>query len=286
MKDLAILIPVFNDQEDLIRTLDSMRESDNSFTVVVVDDGSEEAVEVDHDRYPFKIVVRRLQQNAGIITALNAGLKYILDQNFAFVARMDAADLNRPRRFEKQYQRLSEASKLQMVGANAIFRNEADNSALFETDLPLDDKSIKKAIVFRTCFIHPTVMIRTECLKTTGLYDRRYRHIEDFVFFSRIVEKFPCENLKEVLVECAIRESGISTRNHRKQLLSGIRYQLLHPKMANPRWYAYLIKRVAYFVVPVKVARWIKIRLGISCPPHTNQSQPSASSPLARFTSR
>ena len=39
MKDLAILIPVFNDQESLINTLESIRETDNSFTVVVVDDG-------------------------------------------------------------------------------------------------------------------------------------------------------------------------------------------------------------------------------------------------------
>lgn len=272
MKDLAILIPVFNDQESLINTLESIRETDNSFTVVVVDDGSAVPIEVERERYPFEIVTLRQAENGGIISALNTGLDYIRSCGFTFIARLDAADRNRPMRFSKQLERLAAHPDLHMLGSNATFRDESDGSEILTTQLPLQQDKIRRAIVFRTCFIHPTIMLRTECLDAVGQYDTKFPHIEDYVLFSRIAARFRSENLEEVLVDCSIRAGGISVKNHRRQLLSGLRFQLQHPRPLNYRWYAYLAKRLAYFIVPLRIARPIKTILGITRPIPQKQS--------------
>ncbi|WP_163375332.1 glycosyltransferase, partial [Enterobacter hormaechei] len=40
MRDLIVLMPVYNDQKDMIRTLDSINEDNNDFSVLIIDDGS------------------------------------------------------------------------------------------------------------------------------------------------------------------------------------------------------------------------------------------------------
>lgn len=262
MKDLAVLIPVYNDQVGLERTLDSIREVDRSFTVVVVDDGSEPGIAVDPERYAFAVEILTQEQNGGIVRALNSGLEFILGRGFKYVARLDAADLNREGRFQLQYDRMVADPDLYLLGTNAVFRSEVGGDELFVTKLPLTHADARRWMVFRNCFIHPTVMIRASCLEAVGFYDAAYPHIEDYVLFSRITEKFRAENIEEPLVDCFVRERGISMLHGKKQMLSGLKYRWRHPRPLNPLWYAYIAKRLAYLVVPFRVRNGLKGMLG------------------------
>ncbi|MDF1826292.1 MAG: glycosyltransferase [Verrucomicrobiales bacterium] len=272
MKDLAVLIPSFNDTPGLLTTLRSIRESDNSFTVVIVDDGSSEPVRIEEDAFPFCIKLIRQSINGGIVKALNTGLEYIRTQGFVFVARLDAADLNRPDRFSIQYQHLLENRNLAMVGANVVFRNEGDGEALFTTNLPISPGETRRWMVFRNSFIHPAVMFRSEVLHQTGLYDKNYPHIEDYVLFSRITQSFEAANLPDPLVDCFVREGGISRLHHQKQLISGLRFKLKHPRPFDPLWYAFLAKRASYLVIPHSFRDRLKRVLGFTRPASLQQA--------------
>ena len=204
----------------------------------------------------------RLQKNGGIVCALNFGLKEILARGFEYVARLDAADLNRQGRFQRQYERMQADPNLHMLGSNAVFRNEANDEELFVTNLPTSYERARRWMVFRNCFIHPTVMIRTSCLKEIGLYDGGFPHIEDYELFWRIIEKFRAENIDEPLVDCYVREGGISVRHLRQQMLSGLRFRWRHPRLLDPLWYAYIGKRIAYLVVPFQLRNGLKGMLG------------------------
>ncbi len=263
MKDLAVLIPAFNDTPALIRTLDSIDEKENDFTVVIVDDGSRDPVQFDTSIYPFAIVILRQSNNGGIVKALNAGLEFIQAEPFSYIARLDAADLNRPNRFGLQYQHLCENSDLAMVGANVVFRDEDTFEPIFTTNLPLLAKDTRRWMVFRNCFIHPAVMFRVDTLNQAGLYDERYPHIEDYVFFSRIVECSNATNLEAPLVDCLIRKEGISRLNDHAQLISGLKFKLQSPHPLNPLWYAYIVKRLSYLVIPFPLRTRLKHWLGI-----------------------
>ncbi len=264
MKDLAILIPSYNDNPALRRTLNSIQEDDHSFTVFVVDDGSREPVVIPAGAYPFEVEVIRQTPNGGIVKALNLGIDHIRRLGFQKIARLDAADLNRPNRFVIQYRHLEANPDLAMVGSNVVFRSEQTGEPLFTTNLPLSPAETKRWIVFRNSFIHPAVMLRTKVLEETGVYDANYPHIEDYVLFSRIVGKHQAANLIDPLVDCFVREGGISRLHHRKQLLSGLRFKLRHPRPFDPLWYAFLAKRASYLILPHSFRDKLKRFLGFT----------------------
>ncbi|MEX2581001.1 MAG: glycosyltransferase [Verrucomicrobiales bacterium] len=261
MKDLAVLITVYNDEEGLVSALDSIRETDNSFTVVVVDGASDPPLVLRPEAYPFETVLIRQEERSGIIGGLNEGLDYVRSQGFRYLARFDAGDLQRENRLGIQYALLEESEHLAMVGSNAVFRSEESGEDLFVTDLPLDPESIRKWSVFQTCFIHPTVMMRLDRIADSFRYETRYLHIEDYVLFSRIAERYKTANIDEPLVECFVREAGISRSNDAAQLRSGLRHHLEHPRPFNLLWHAYVLKRLVYLVTPyqmrLKCKRWI-----------------------------
>lgn len=250
LKDLAVLVAVYNDQEALVKALDSIREPDNSFTVVIVDGGSDRRPDIDESRYPFRIVLIEQETNEGLASGLNVGIDYIRAQGFRYLARLDAGDEQRENRFSLQHERFQESEDLVLLGSNAVFVDEDTGQDLFVTNLPRSWEAIKRWNVFRTCFIHPTVMIRLERLDPALRYDLDYPHIEDYVLFRRISERYPSEVLEAPLLDCYVRKSGISCRSERAQLISGIRHHLKHPHPWNPLWYAYLAKRVAFLVIP------------------------------------
>lgn len=273
MKDLAVLIPAYNDGPELLATLDSIDEPEQSFTVFVVDDGSQVPVAVDSSRYAFDVRVIQLSENRGIVGALNAGLKTILQENFSFIARLDAADRNRPHRFHRQYLRFQANAELSLVGGNVVFRREEDDTIVFETNLPLTDTEVRRRMTFQNCFIHPSVMFRVELIEKVGLYSEKFRHIEDYELFTRMVDAGKCENLPLPLVDCAVRGRGISLSNERAQLLAGIRFRLSRPKPLNPLWYAFFVKRLSYFVLPMATRNRIKAIAGFV---KVNRSTPTS----------
>lgn len=275
MKDLAVIIPAYNDSSALVSTLDSIDEPDSSFTVVVVDDGSKEPIEIERSRYPFPIEILRQPDNGGIVKALNAGLEFARSRGFSYIARLDAADLNRPNRFQIQYDHLRSKEQLAMVGANVVFRDEDGNESLFTTKLPLTASATKRWIVFRNCFIHPAVMFRTKILDQVGLYDNRYPYIEDYVFFSKIVAVAKAENIEAALVDCMVRKNGISRGNDRTQLISGLKFKFHNPQPLKPLWWAVLAKRSIYLVTPFSLRTQLKCWLGfIRC--STEKNDPAA----------
>ncbi|HDD9110054.1 TPA: glycosyltransferase, partial [Escherichia coli] len=77
MKKTIILIPVYNDKGDLLKTLNSINEDDDNFEILIIDDGSVIPLTLPREKYKFKINVFRLSENMGITKALNTGLDII-----------------------------------------------------------------------------------------------------------------------------------------------------------------------------------------------------------------
>ncbi len=98
---LAVLIPVFNDQHGLERSLASLAQDGAQFDVFVVDDGSEPPIRPPGD-LPFSINLIRQKRNQGITAALNAGLSTIVAAGYDYIARLDAGDLSLPGRLAAQ----------------------------------------------------------------------------------------------------------------------------------------------------------------------------------------
>lgn len=100
LSDVAILMPAFNGQSEVERTLASFREA-SPVRVLIVDDGSTPPIAapvIDG----LDIEILRMAKNVGIERALQAGIDALAERGIRYAARIDAGDRATPGRLAKQ----------------------------------------------------------------------------------------------------------------------------------------------------------------------------------------
>jgi glycosyltransferase involved in cell wall biosynthesis len=156
---LALLVPVFNEQRGLERSLDSLRREVAQFEVMVVDDGSVPPISIP-DTLPYRVTLIRLADNRGISAALNAGLERIINEGFEYVGRLDAGDISLPGRFAAQIAFLDRNPEHAVVGTQAEVVDE-EGRHLYMFRPPTDHEHLTRQLHYRNPMCHPSVMIRT-----------------------------------------------------------------------------------------------------------------------------
>jgi glycosyltransferase involved in cell wall biosynthesis len=220
--DLSVLIPCYNNQAGLIRSLQSLSYASGRYCIVIVDDGSTEAIQ-EAGITPFipdyaKVFILRLDQNQGITVALNTGLRWIKERNLSpYIARLDCSDTCHKDRFTKQVAFMKEHPEVGLLGSWCTFQLP-DGSGRFIYKTPTYHEAIMQEMYFRNVFIHPTVMLRTAIIDRVGYYPENYIHVEDYAYFWAIAERTKTAILPEYLVTCEINYKGISLQNRHDQL--------------------------------------------------------------------
>jgi glycosyltransferase involved in cell wall biosynthesis len=222
---LAVLIPVFNGQLGLGRSLDSLRHEAAAIQVFVVDDGSVPPISLP-EALPFPVTLIRLPANRGITAALNAGLERIIADGFSYVARLDAGDLSLPGRFAAQIAFLGAHPDHAVVGTHVEMVDE-DGCLLYRFAPPTDHTSLLRRLRYENPLSHPSVMIRTSALRACGPYRELYPGGEDYELWLRLARDWNLANLDQVFVRK--QETGSSITSRRLRLgISRLRIQIDH----------------------------------------------------------
>lgn len=232
---VGVLIPVYNNQRGLERTIHSLR-GEPLLTIVVVDDGSNPPIFIDEIATDHKIKYIRVPANVGIESALNVGLRWCIENGFKFVARIDAGDRWVAGRLQRQVQFLERNNDHLLVGGQAVF-TDASGAFLLRTELPTQFEDIKRVANYRCPFIHPAVMFRTSALEKVGYYSTKYKAAEDYDMWMRFMRVGKCANLDDIVVLCEVNERGISVRRRRVQKWSSIVISLHYANWSNIHWY-------------------------------------------------
>lgn len=219
---LAVFIPVFNNREGLLSSLNSLQGQIPFEHIFVVDDGSDVPVTLP-DTYCINLL--RLPKNEGIVAARNAGLKMILNANYQFIALLDAGDICLPTRLEKQLNFLLSNKDVAIVGSAVSF-TDMQGKHLFFFKPPLLDNDIKRAMFFNCQFCNPSVMMRMNALKDVGEYDPNFQYVEDYEIFRRVLKKYKGANLSDVLLNYEINPEGISLTRRKIILMKRLEVQL------------------------------------------------------------
>lgn len=259
MSRLALLIPVYNNQHGLQRSLAALTD-EVPLDIVVVDDGSTPPIRLPEVPPPHRAFLLRLEENKGIEHALNHGLGWILERGYEYVARLDAGDIPLPGRFLKQTEFLDENPEYALVGGQVQFVRP-DGEEVFRERFPTEDAQIRRIMHARNCFIHPAVMIRASALKAVGLYSDRYKAAEDFELFFRIVQRFKVANLPDYVVRYEVNPKGISLTRRREQVLSRLKVMLLHFDPRIKESWLGLVKNLLLLFAPVPAVQALKRRL-------------------------
>ena len=117
-----ILIPLYNDWQSLLKLLENIdnqiNETDNVFSIVVVNDGSTEKVINDFPNYKkiHSIKIINLKKNIGHARSIATGLKFILENDdFDYIIPMDSDGEDRPDEIKELIKKIDPQSNLPIV---------------------------------------------------------------------------------------------------------------------------------------------------------------------------
>lgn len=256
-KQLAVLIPVYNDQEGLEISLESLDVEPERFDIVVVDDGSREPIRVSKN-YLHPVHLIKLEKNCGIEHALNAGLRYMLSKNYKYIARLDAGDINKSGRIGKELSLLEGCQELGLVGTWVEFIDENDGRHLFTFRAPEFDRGIRKKMKVNTAFVHSSVMFRANLIDRVGNYSSEYKAAEDYELWARMLTITKGQNIQEALVQKAVNLNGISASKRKIQVGNRIKIGIKYFDWGSAWSYIGLLKNAILWLLPLSLTTTIK----------------------------
>lgn len=259
--DFCLLIPCYNNFNGLIESLKSVYYPDNNYLILVVDDGSSTPVTIEKvseligQAIPLMII--RNATNEGITSALNKGLIWIEENTDSkYIARLDCGDTCHKDRFTLQVSYMNAHPKVALVGTWCRFE-ERDTKVGYDYKTPTLHKDILKEMYCKNVFIHPTVMMKSEVLKTVGYYPVNFEYAEDYALFWKIIKVYESAVINTHLVICEINLQGISEKNKRKQLVARFRVVKAFGSSTFRKFLAF-IKLVTLFFTPKRVILKLK----------------------------
>lgn len=210
---------VYDGERYLADAIDSvLAQSFGDFEFLIVDDGSRDgtaAIIRDYAARDSRIrpIVR---ENRGLIASLNEMLE---TARAPLIARMDADDICRPDRFEKQVAFLSAHPDYGVVGSWS--EDIGEHGQLLQRggeDHPLRHDEMLLAIQQGGQLIcHPAAMYRRDIVLSVGGYHAAFRHCEDFDLWLRLASVTRMGNLAERLVRYRRYPGQVSSRHATEQ---------------------------------------------------------------------
>lgn len=197
---VSVLLPVYNGEKFLGEAIDSiLNQTFRDFELLVLlEYGSNAASRdiVENKKADERVrVIENKETKLGLAESLNLGMKAAKGQ---YIARMDADDISLPKRFEKQVKYLDSHPDIVMCGT--AMKGLYDDGHTDDRGYFTDAGSIRFECMLGNPFGHPTVMWRREAFLQENLFYRNTPYSEDFELWKRVVERFPCANLKECLL--------------------------------------------------------------------------------------
>jgi glycosyltransferase involved in cell wall biosynthesis len=256
--DVAVLMPAYNGQADVERTLASFSET-APVHVLIVDDGSTPPI-VAPTLPNLSIEVLRMARNGGIEKALQSGIDALAERGFRYAARIDAGDLAVPQRLARQRAYLETHPEVAGLGmwTQVVTRT---GEPLFMLTPPAEPAAIRRLRFYRNCLAHPSMMLRVDAVRAVGNYRADYRSAEDLDLFLRLMERYDCANLPELGLYYELNLDGISATKRRAQVNSTLRLQLRYFNARNVYDWLGLAKNLLHLVTPYRALQAVKRRV-------------------------
>jgi glycosyltransferase involved in cell wall biosynthesis len=215
MPRITVVLPVYNHEAWVEEALQSLFAQDyRDFGIVAVDDGSSDAsLEVlARHQSRIKVIANSHQGPAG---ARNRALEATDSE---FVAFMDADDVCEPRRFACEMRKL-ENEEIGLVASTLSFIDVLGWPIPGIWNSPPHARNCYwGSLLERNWIGTPSVMIRRSVLNSTGLFDERFTHAEDYDLWLRIGRSHSIGYIDAPLIQCRrhARNTSINIDSHQR----------------------------------------------------------------------
>ena len=184
---ISILIPVYNAAATLSVCLQSiLNQTLHDFEIIIVDDGSTDKTPqllAEYVASDTRIKVFS-QTHSGIVAALNHGITRCHGE---YIARMDADDVMRPQRLEKQLAFAKQYPHIDLIGTQfQLVRENKEISPAQQryqdwNNALIDDQVIKEGLFIESPIAHPTFFAKQSFFKRLGYQNNNWTEDYDFL---------------------------------------------------------------------------------------------------------
>lgn len=226
MPTVSVIIPVFNGQEYIVATLETVfAQTFGDFEVIVIDDGSTDRTEEILQEFRGKI---RLLKNShkGPASSRNLGLEASRGSLIAF---LDSDDLWLPKKLERQ---VAIAGNHPEYGIITTDMAKFDTTGIIQASAaalrpPIPSGYVLEELLFENWIGTSCAIVRRECFEQVGKFadDSIALGKDDWNMWMRIAARYPIYYLDEVLVHYRVRPQSFSDQR-REKLLAGWLAQL------------------------------------------------------------
>ena len=203
-----------------------------------------------------RIKIKYNDTNRGLATRLNEGVDFALNNNFEYIARMDADDVCMPDRLSKQISFLADHSEFDILGTCAIL---IDNNG--ELNMPTTHEECLKNYIVKSPMIHPSVIFRPSFFSKAGKYNKSFRQGQDYeLWFRGFKNNCKFANLSEPLIHHRIDSEFFKSRRSgkkRAKMLFNVRNQAIKELNLNKINYAFSILIYFYSYAPIFMKKFI-----------------------------
>lgn len=222
-KTISVLMPVYNGETFLQEALDSiLGQTYTDFEFIIIDDASEDGTaDILNTCTDPRVMRLRNEKNRGNYAARNRGLTLAKGK---YICVMDADDVANPDRFSKQVAYLETHPEVVAVGSRYLFSDG------YLRPVPLMYEEICLYLLEENCFLHSSLMIRSDALRKLRGYREEFIYSADYDLVCRLSLLGKIGNMPDVLMTYRWHTSQISQRCSKKQRECAIRicrqYQL------------------------------------------------------------
>ena len=196
---ISVIIPLYNKQDAITRTIQSVLDQTVSdFELVVVDDGSTDnslAVVQAIDDRRIRVIHK---ENGGVSSTHNVGIKAAKGQ---YVALLDGDDLWEPTFLEEQMRLVADFPEAGMWGVNYAFV-KGDRCWACQQGMGKGFRGYVENYFgtrHNDLYCSSSVVIRKDVFETAGYFDERISASEDLDMWYRIILHYPVVYYDKVL---------------------------------------------------------------------------------------
>ncbi|MGB8699502.1 MAG: glycosyltransferase family 2 protein [Thermosynechococcaceae cyanobacterium] len=207
MPTLSVIIPVYNSEQSIMATMDSViAQTYTDFEILVIDDGSSDhSIGLCNSYNDSRMRVIR-QQNRGLAGARNTGIRHAQGQYLAF---LDSDDLWEPEKLAKQMQHFAQNPDVGVSFCRSLFIDE-NGKALGIYQMPkLTDITPGYLFCRNPISNGSSVVIRREVLDAIKFQDNLYGEPEDFYFDDRFRQSEDIECWLRIALQTPWKIEGI-----------------------------------------------------------------------------
>ena len=124
MSDALVIIPTYNEIENISNIIDAVMELPDGFDLLVIDDaspdGTQDAVRKKIEQYPGRVHMRCRSGKLGLGTAYILGFRWALARDYQFVIEMDADFSHNPKDLPKLYHECKDNGADMAIGSRYV----------------------------------------------------------------------------------------------------------------------------------------------------------------------